>query len=151
MDIASISTAVSSVKTAIDIAKLLKDSADSFEKAEVKLQLAELISSLADAKLHIAEIQDALIESEKSRKALQDKLILKENMLFERPFYWIKGENESKDGPFCQRCYDDESKQIHLQLIGRNNDLWKCNKCANEYKGPNYVPYQGTSMRYQRI
>jgi len=38
-----IAVAVGSVKSAIEIAKLLKDSAGSFDKAEVKLQLAELI------------------------------------------------------------------------------------------------------------
>ena len=42
-------TAVGSIKSAIDIAKVLKDGADTLDKAEVKLQLAELISSLADA------------------------------------------------------------------------------------------------------
>ncbi|MEA1917294.1 MAG: hypothetical protein U9N42_07165 [Campylobacterota bacterium] len=56
-------TAIGGIKSAIDIAKVLKDGADTFDKAEVKLQLAELISSLADAKMQIAEVQELLIES----------------------------------------------------------------------------------------
>ena len=79
-----IAVAVGSVKSAITIAKLLKDSADSFDKAEVKLQLAELIVSLADAKMQIAEIQEALIESDKDKKELVNKLNLKENLFYEK-------------------------------------------------------------------
>jgi len=67
-----IAVAVGSVKSAIEIAKLLKDSAGSFDKAEVKLQLAELIGSLAEAKIQIAEIQEALLERDR-----------------EKPSYWI--------------------------------------------------------------
>ena len=48
-DIATIAAALGSLKTATDIAKLIKDSGSSLEQAEVKLQIAELISSLAEA------------------------------------------------------------------------------------------------------
>jgi hypothetical protein len=51
VDIAILGSALGSIKTATDIAKLIKNSGTSLEKAEVKLQVAELISSLADIKM----------------------------------------------------------------------------------------------------
>ena len=126
-----IAVAVGSVKSAIEIAKLLKDSADSFDKAEVKLQLAELIGSLADAKMQIAEIQEALIESDQEKKELINKLNLKENLIYIKPYYWIKINEQDKEGPFCQLCHDKDSKLIRLQEW--DNNEWNCQSCRTHY------------------
>lgn len=131
-----IAVAVGSVKSAIEIAKLLKDSADSFDKAEVKLQLAELIGSLADAKMQIAEIQEALIESDKEKKELIDKLNLKENLIYEKPYYFKKINEQEKDGPFCQLCYDKDSKLIRLQ--DWRDGQWHCQSCITSVYDDNY-------------
>lgn len=56
-DIATISAIFSSVKTATEIAKLIKDSNTSLEEAEIKLKMAELISALADIKIELSEVQ----------------------------------------------------------------------------------------------
>ena len=130
-----IAIAVRSVKSAIEIAKLLKDSADSFDKAEVKLQLAELIGSLADAKMQIAEIQEALIDSDREKKALLNKLNLKENLVYEKPYYWKK-DGGNKEGPFCQLCYDKNDKLIRLQDWG--NGEWECKSCKTYVTDENY-------------
>ena len=129
---------VGSVKSAIDIAKILKDTADSLDKAEVKLQLADLIGSLADAKMQIAEIQEALIESDKEKKELETKFSQKENLFFERPYYLIKKDDENNDGPFCQICYDKDNKLIrledHLFIAGE----WDCSVCKQKFLDKNY-------------
>ena len=62
MDIAALSSLLGSLKTATDIARFIKDSDLSLEKAETKLKLAELISALADAKIEAAKIQQLLLE-----------------------------------------------------------------------------------------
>ena len=56
-EIATIGAILTSVKTATEIAKMLKDSDLSLENAEMKLKLAELVSSLTDAKLEAVKIQ----------------------------------------------------------------------------------------------
>ena len=132
-----IAVAVGSVKSAIEIAKILKDSADSFDKAEVKLQLAELIGSLADAKMQIAEIQEALLESDREKKELLDKLNLKENLVYEKPYYWKKTTEEEKEGPFCQLCYDKDQKLIRLQDWG--NGEWNCQSCKTHVTDSSYT------------
>ena len=49
-DIATISAITSSVKTAIDIAKAIKDADVSLEKAELKMRVAELIKRISGCK-----------------------------------------------------------------------------------------------------
>ena len=137
MDMATISTAVSSVKTAIDIAKTLKDSDDLFKKAEVKLQLAELINSLADIKMQLAKVQEELIISDKEKNELREKLSLKENLIFERPYYIIKQNDDKNDGPFCQICYDNDNKLIRLHDCNIRG-AWDCPVCHQNFHDKDY-------------
>jgi hypothetical protein len=60
MVISDISAILTSVKTATDIAKLLKASDVSLEKAETKLKLADLIGALADVKMQLADVRESL-------------------------------------------------------------------------------------------
>ena len=75
-DVATINSILTSVKTASEIAKLLKDSDISLEKAETKLKLADLVSSLADVKLEAAKIQDLLLEKDRRIKKLEEAQVL---------------------------------------------------------------------------
>lgn len=136
MDLVSVSTLLGSIKTATEIAKLIKDSDVSFEKAESKLRLAELISALADAKIEAAEIQQTLLEKDAAFRELVDRMKLKESLIWEQPYYWSLG-SESKDGPFCQCCYDGKSKLVRLQGNGRG--FWQCKVCSSNYTDKNYV------------
>lgn len=142
-----IGMAVGSVKSAIEIAKTLKDSAGLFDKAEVKLQLAELIGSLADAKMQIAEIQESLINSEKEKKDLRKKMETIDNMIYEKSYYW-KMDGDKKDGPFCQRCFDSDEKLIRLQ--GGSNDVWTCAQCNKTFRGSAYT-HQPRTIRFSKI
>lgn len=48
-----------------------------FEKAEAKLQLAELISTLADAKIELSEVQELIGEKDKIILELKESFSLK--------------------------------------------------------------------------
>ena len=144
-DMTIFSTAASGIKGAIDIAKLLKDSSDSLEKAEVKLKLADLIGTLADVKTQMADIKDALMESENEKKELKAKLALQAKLEFEMPYYWTVEEDGKHDGPFCQLCYDKEKKLIRLQ-DGKNGE-WYCLSCQSSFADKNYIKPQPRSIR----
>ena len=137
IDLASISLATSSVKSAIEIAKLIKDSSSSLEEAELKLKFADLIGTLADAKMQIAEIQDLLISSEEENKKLQRQLLLEKKMDYEAPYYWKNLDDGSKDGPYCQKCFDEHQKIIRLQ--DKKNGTWHCLSCSSTVKDNSYV------------
>lgn len=135
VDIAILGSALGSIKTATDIAKLIKDSGTSLEKAEVKLQIAELISSLADIKMELANVQTILIEKDQDITELRNLLNTKESIVWSKPYYFVR-QGEEENGPFCQRCYDSEQRLIRLQGGGTN--LWKCLSCKSSYKDSNY-------------
>ena len=137
VDIATLGTALSSIKTATDIAKLIKNSGTSFEQAEVKLQIAELISSLADIKLELADVQSIIIEKDKAITKLTNQLSTQQSVVWSKPYYFVEKSDE-RDGPFCQQCYDTDRKLIRLQ--GGGIKYWECFACKGFFKDSNYEP-----------
>jgi len=137
MDIASISAALGSIKAATDIAKLIMESGSTLEKAEAKLQLAELISALADVKIEISQIQQILIDKDGEIRTLKAAVSLKEDVLWDAPYYWRKVD-DGRDGPYCQQCYDKDNMLIRL-LVG-SPGCWSCRTCRNRYKDSSYKP-----------
>jgi len=143
MDLSSISAVLTSIKAATDIAKLIKDSDVSLEQAESKLKFTELISALADAKIQIADIQQLIIDKDTELRLAKEQIALKENLTWERPYYWILNGSE-KDGPFCQKCYDNDHKLIRLQS-GTNRGFWRCRVCSSTYTDSSYNPPRQSS------
>ena len=134
MDISTIAAVLGSIKSATDIAKLLMEADLCLEKAKVKLKLADLINTLADAKIEIAGVQDLLREKDTKIRELEEALAVKAKLAYEAPYYWlVKG--KKKDGPFCQQCYDATRKLIRLQSRERAGS-WECKTCGKlfEYK-----------------
>jgi len=134
-DFAIVQSILGCVKTAAEIANLLGTKNLSLEKAEFKLKLAELISLLADAKIELSEIQKILLEKDSKIQKLKDQLLVTQKVKWEAPSYWLE-ENEVKEGPFCQKCYDSEKKLIRLQ--GNGSGYWECKNCGNGYKDKTY-------------
>jgi hypothetical protein len=126
-----IATALTSIKTAIELAKILKDSSITLAEAEQKLKLAEIISALAVVKLEMADMQTLLMEKDARIRDLQECLKIKGNLVFEGRYYWLVV-GDKKDGPFCQCCYDSKEKLIRLQQCP-NPSMWRCNACTNVY------------------
>lgn len=130
MDLATVTASLGSIKTAIDIAKSLKDTDLSLEKAETKLQLAELVSALADAKIQIADFQDLVLSKEQENKKLLEQLSLKENITYDGKMYWMTKDDGKEDGPFCQKCKDTDNKMIRLQNW---DTAWHCMTCDKSF------------------
>jgi len=147
VDITSITAIVSSLKAAADIAKFLKDTNLTLEKAEVKAKIADLISALSDAKLEMANIRVGLLEKDEIIKRLQQTLELKEKLTYNAPYYWNMEKGE-RVGPFCQVCYDKEYKLIRLQNGGGGS--WSCLSCKNTFYEDDYKPPQLSVKGFSR-
>jgi hypothetical protein len=80
-DLSSVPALLISIKNASDIVKALRNVNVSLEDAEHKLQLANLIESLAEAKMRAAEIQDVIREKDEEIKRLNDALALKSTII----------------------------------------------------------------------
>jgi hypothetical protein len=146
VDMGTITAAVSGIKAATEIAKLLKESSLSLDKAEQKFKLADLIGALADVKMEMANIQQLLIDRDHRISELEEELRVKAKLTYESPFYWLI-EGSKKEGPICQQCYDNGGKIIRLQDYGEGR--WHCMTCNNGYNaseqpnfrnsGPNFL------------
>lgn len=136
-DIATVSALIGSVKTAIDIGKSIRDTATSLEQAELNLKVADLLNALADTKTEVAELQLVLQEKDKEIAALTAHLEVRESVTWEAPYYFIQ-KGETREGPFCQQCYDSDSKLIRLQGSITSRGEWRCRTCRSVYHDSNF-------------
>lgn len=131
MDITTVTSLISSLKVATDIAKFIKDSDVSLEKAESKLKLAELISTLADAKIEASEIQQSIVERDEKIRALEAEAKIRKSLKWNEPCYWLISEDQTET-PYCQPCYD-RSKALS-RLHSDNNGAFECRVCGKSFK-----------------
>lgn len=110
-----------------------KDIMDLIKKGAT-LEAQEKIMELRETALAFQEENQEL--KEKLRE-MQERLEIQGKLVWEKPSYWLV-DDDTRDGPYCQRCYDTEQSLIRLQ--GGNNDLWVCKSCQSKYYGPNYQP-----------
>lgn len=134
-DLTVISTVLSSIKAASEIAKIVRESGLTLEQAEYKLKLAELVEKLADAKIEIASVQDIIDEKDQRIRKLEQDAEIKGRLTYESPYYWLQNEGH-RDGPFCQQCYDSEKKL--MRLTGNGSGYWACKTCKSNYTDSSY-------------
>ncbi len=131
-DISTIAALLSSVKTATDIAKLVKNSDLTLEGAEFKLKMAELISTLADVKMELADIQNELQERDQIIAKLEGALSKKSATTYDGKLYWMEG-----DGfPYCAVCIEKDGKHHHLTHTPQSqytSEYWYCNVCKTDF------------------
>lgn len=131
MDLAAIGSLLGSLKTATDIAKFIRESDVSIEKAETKLKLAELVSALADAKIEAADVQQSILERDELIRKLEAEAKLRAELIWKQPRYVLvnpSGEEES----FCQNCYDSEKRLSRLHTDERGG--FECRVCKQFFK-----------------
>lgn len=131
-DLASISAVLSSVKTATDLARIIKDSDISLSNAEAKFQMAELICALADVKLELAEVQSILVDKDAHIFSLESQLKEQRSVKFDGTLYYAEGDNT----PFCPVCYEGSKKLIHLTHYDGTRDCEAydlCKTCNQTY------------------
>lgn len=116
------------LKAAWDVAKALKVATDAIDDAYIKLQMAELISALADAKIEAADNAEKISELEKLLKAKSDLRYLEGK-------YFRENGNEGREGPFCATCYDSIGREIRLQNVpGAVFGDWNCRVCKGSFR-----------------
>ena len=141
MEIASITGALSGIKAATDIVKIIKDSGTSLADAEIKFKLADLLVALADAKIEIANFKEVLSEKDEAMLKLRASVRVEKNVEWQNPYYFVKQAEGDNDGPFCQRCYDVTKILVRLQSPNKNG-LWKCHECDEEYRDSSFKKQQ---------
>ncbi|MGG7617816.1 hypothetical protein, partial [Vibrio anguillarum] len=139
-DIATFGAALSSIKTAIDLAKVVKDSDLTLEKAETKLKLAELLSALADAKMELVDIQELIAQKDSRIKELEDSFALKDKLIRHGDAVYQVDEMQKPVGePYCLSCWSREHKAFPLHQSHENIRRKTCSVCKSNFD-KRYVP-----------
>lgn len=136
MDIPMSLTALSQ---AFNISKTLFDIRDA---TVLNTKVIELQRAILDAQEQALTVQEARLELIKKIRELEEKcskLQGIEGLEWEKPYYWL-GKEGTKDGPFCQCCYDTKKELIRLQDI--KNGTWFCLSCKSKVRDQNYLPPQ---------
>jgi len=110
-----------------------------------KVQNIELYQRLISFQSDVFALQEENRDLKDKVRQLSEKLDLQAKVVWEKPFYWLK-ESETKDGPFCQKCYDSDRKLIRLK--DEDNDLWCCLNCKSWFHGPHYMPPRDNLTSY---
>jgi hypothetical protein len=134
-DLATISAALSSLKTATEIVKLIRESDLTLERAELKLKLADLLSSLADAKIELIQVQDALLEKDKRIVELEDAFQNKDKFVRQYDAYYNVDENGKPTGvSYCLRCWETNFKKRQLVHSFKDYSIRVCTSCGHQYE-----------------
>ncbi len=119
---------VTSLKAAWEVAKALKIATDSINDAEIELQIADLMSALADAKIEAAESVEKIADLEKQLKT-------RSSFEFDGKKYYRNNEDGTKDGPYCPTCYDSNAKEIRLKNVQGNwAGDWHCEVFSGSFE-----------------
>ncbi len=117
-----LSGAYAAVKASVELAKSVKAIIDQIGDAEAKIQMANLLSALADVKIEAAESANKIVELERIVEA-------KELLSYDGQ----DGVYRDEEGnAWCQRCFDSEQKQIRLQTNGSTYE-WHCRNCNSQF------------------
>jgi hypothetical protein len=131
MDVAAIGSLLGSLKTATDIAKFVRESSVSLERAELKMKLAQLIEALSNAKIEAADIQQEILDRDQRIRELQVAAAIEIELRWEQPCYFRKNE-QGTDDPYCQNCKDSTGKlsRLHTDGVG----YFQCRVCEQSFK-----------------
>jgi hypothetical protein len=102
----------------------------------------ELQQQLMDVQERELELREENLALKEKIKGLETELERKRDLSFEEGKYWLKQENR-KEGPFCQLCYDSNRKLIRLQEMSlivdsdeykqEVQEYFQCFECKNSY------------------
>lgn len=102
--------------------------------------VADLVKKYNDMELYqkILDLRDEILTLKEENLKLREKITqleaeaeTQQNVIYEAPFYWIR-QDDKRDGPFCQKCYDSTGKLIRLQPGA--DDYWNCYVCHGGFR-----------------
>lgn len=133
-DPVTITAILGNLKVAIDIAKAIRASDVSIERAELKLRLAEMIGALADAKIEVIEVQESLAKKDKQLLELEAAFQSKDALVKHYDAYYAAGPNGGAIGePFCAHCWQVGHRKYSLANDPKDTYVRVCISCSHKY------------------
>lgn len=135
MPLATISAALTSLKAATDIVKVIRESETSLAQAELKLQLAELMGALAETKIQLSDIQSQVADRDAEIARLDGALKMKGDVVRFREAMYFKGDDGAATGvPYCIACWNDRHKLSPITTLATSRFIHVCTSCNHQYE-----------------
>jgi len=100
----------------------------------------EQYQQILDAQQKMLEMQSQIADLTAENKQLKAVLTTKESLVFENNAYWSQND-DTKDGPFCSRCWDVASNAVRLKPSINNGAFSSCPECNQQFQtDPSYSP-----------
>ncbi len=133
-DIGTVTAVLANLKVATDIAKAIRESDLSIERAELKLKLADMVSALADAKVEVTEVQQVLAERDKTISELQEAFQSKDQLVKRYDGYYVLNAAGKPCGePYCVSCWQVRHRRYNLQYAAGDRTVKACVSCGARY------------------
>ncbi len=127
-----IQSALTSISTAIGIAKTVSDINKEVDASNYKLQMADLRSTLADAKISLSEIREEILAKDQEIKRLKSFDIDAKKLAQHLNHYYKKNKGGDAIGmPYCPHCLEAKNGLFTLHY-GKGGELY-CGSCKNLY------------------
>lgn len=124
---------ITAITASINALKALREINAEYDKAELKAQLADVMSSLADAKIALSEAQEFIASQSKDILALKATFEKSADLIEYRGFKYEHDESGNPKGePFCPRCEQRDGFLMRLSQSGARTDL-VCPECKSTY------------------
>jgi hypothetical protein len=134
IDQLSINSALTGIKTAMDIGRLVKDSGPALKDAELKYKMADLLNALSDVKIALSDAKEELQEKDKEIKRLKDALNPTVQLKLAHGAYFEVDESGRITGtPYCSYCHDSEGKNTRLAKSPVFDYIGQCPGCKQHY------------------
>ena len=124
---------VSSLTTAFDLCKRVREIAGKLSNAELKNTVGDLTLSLAELKIELAALQEENLKLKQQIRQGSEMTVLRSQLkLKDGAYHFQEVPADRPVGPYCTRCFDVDQKLVLLselpstfQAIAR----YRCNNC----------------------
>lgn len=110
---------ITALKKALEVSKRLKD--------------AEMQGVLLDAQEQVLELKEEVLDLRAENAKLKGQLDVTATLKYDRGAYWSMT-GDSRDGPFCSRCWDVDRRLVRMHPTGFGGYLYDCPACHESVK-----------------
>lgn len=131
----SIIAALNALKNASDIIKALRSADVSFDRAQLKIQIAELAGALADARMSVLDAQEEISTLQERIRRLDARADVRSRLHYKNNAYYL-AEGDKESGPYCVACFERHERLVRLTKLPSTFEglgSFQCSSCRAVY------------------
>lgn len=134
-------TGLQAAASGLSVLRELSKIDSEYDKAALKLKVAELSGALATVQITLAEAQIEAARKDAEITKLRDNFKRKEKMVEHYGYFYRRGvDGKPKGYPYCPRCLDKGVVMMVVETYKPGNPE-QCPECKSEYQGVAVFPF----------